>query len=673
MADSLKGILQGIPAKYINELSTEDLIAINEDRTADVSTSALEIISQGNKDLGMLEFLDIGGALAGAGAGAAIGTAVLPGIGTAIGTVMGGAIGTFAGEVTEDLIAEREVNLGFREGGAAREAAISGALDTFTLGAGKGIRAYKAYRATRPSLQELGSEFDSVLKLSEAAADSPEALAQAQKLLQEQGQSLSPLATESATMAVQIGRELGEMGLLSRPIYEADVAKSQEIVLDIFTNFSNSALAKNPEEIGKTVIALKSSADRAMHTIYGRQLDSLSSIKAAKKFTSTKPVVDALENFKKKFETEGFIPFEGKVSKTNLDSAAEKFVNQEILSLTGSVNNRYAKFSLSGLIALDKKINNEIANMIPGGAYGNGTARGQLKELHKSVRDAIIKPMRAADPALAKVYQKMQKEYADGLDFLDLSTVENLIKNGVNKESYQAIGRGLIAENDPEKIKNLMKVAERSIRMLKKTNPKMDTASRINEFRETIRASFLKESQYTREAAQGKTKAISNIFGEDDGAMQMLAQESRIKAMMGERFPAFKQALNHVVAMSKKRNQQTFSLAMRSAELGAVGALAAGAVGTAAGFASVGLGSMAVAGAILASPIFLYKLTSKPGLVNKFIALDNQMLKKSKEVDPKQLSEIAVSNLSKLLAELSDEDIMDVKQSISDPNYTFGR
>ena len=125
--------------------------------------------------------------------------------------------------------------------------------------------------------------------------------------------------------------------------------------------------------------------------------------------------------------------------------------------------------------------------------------------------------------------------------------------------------------------------------------------------------------------------------------------------------------------MSKKRNQQTFSLAMRTAELGAVGSLSVGAVGAAAGFASVGLGTMAVAGAILASPIFLYKLTSKPGLVNKFIALDNQMLKKSKEVDPQQLSEIAVSNLSKLLAELSDEDIMDVKQSISDPNYTFGR
>ena len=114
MADSLKSILQGIPVKYINEISTSDLMAINEDRTEDVSTSALEIISRGNKDLGMLEFLDIGGALAGAGTGAAIGTAVLPGIGTAIGTVIGGAVGTFAGEVTEDLIADREVNLGFR-------------------------------------------------------------------------------------------------------------------------------------------------------------------------------------------------------------------------------------------------------------------------------------------------------------------------------------------------------------------------------------------------------------------------------------------------------------------------------------------------------------------------------------------------------------------------------
>lgn len=672
---SIRDAVKDIPKKYLNELTTEDLQAIVDDDINSLSDSALEIIARGKQDLGLGEFLDIGGAIAGAGTGAAIGTAILPGVGTAIGGVIGGAIGTFAGEVTEDVIADREVNLGFKEGGAAKEAAISAVFDTATLGLGKAYKAYKAYRSANKTLSELGSEFNDVLNVAEAAADSPEALAQTQQILQQNNLSLSPLATESASMLTQIGREFGEMGLLSKPLYDKDIAKSQDLVLDLYSNFSNANLAKNPQEIGKIVVGLKSSADKAVHSVYGSQLKRLQELPSSRKFVSSKPVVDALQAFKAKYEKVGTIPFEGGVTVSSLDDAADSFVESLITDLSGSVANRYAKFSIEGLLAVDKKINNEISKML-GGAYGNGVARGQLRELHNSVRDSVISVMRKTDPSATKIYQKMQSEYSKAMDLLELNTVENLIKNGVNKDAYQSIGRGLIAENNPEKISQLMDVAKKSLLLKKKTNPKMNVQSAFNEFQETVRASFLKEAQYTRLSPVGKNKAISNIFSEAGGATQMLEQSDRMKAIMGNRWPEFKKLLNHVVSMSKKRNQETFSLAQRSAEIQAGTTLlgAGSALGAfAAGSSAIGFASLAAAGAILTAPIFLYKMTSRPSLVNKYIALDNMLLKKAEKGDSKQVTEFAISNVSKLLSELNDEDALEIRQAVSDPNYQFRR
>ena len=48
--------------------------------------------------------------------------------------------------------------------------------------------------------------------------------------------------------------------------------------------------------------------------------------------------------------------------------------------------------------------------MGPGQAYGNGVARGQLKNLHDDIRKTTIGMMRKVDPAVAKVYQRMQKQ-----------------------------------------------------------------------------------------------------------------------------------------------------------------------------------------------------------------------------------------------------------------------
>ena len=663
MADNLLQVARDIPERYVRELSTEDLNAIADGRDDEVSMSGLQILMKGKEDLGFGELLDIGGAMAGAGTGAVIGSAFGP-VGTVVGGVIGGAVGTFAGEVAEDVIADREVQLGFQEGGAAREAAIGAVFDTVTLGVGRGIRAYRGYRAASPSLAEMGQEFRPVLEVMDAAPDSPAALAQTQEfLLRSGGPSLSPIATESASMVTQIGRELGEMGIFSSKYYDEDIAKQKDIVLDAFTSFSNQGLARTQEELGKEIITLKSAADKAMHTVYGSQLDTLKNLKSARSWVTVEPIVNNLREFSKKYESTLVVPFEGQVVTSSLDEGAISLINNLTSELSGSVAGRFAKSRLSDVINLEKRINQEISKMVPGSAYGNGVARRQLQELHNEIRKTTIGMMRKVDPSMAKIYQRMQTEYKNGLDFLDEKGIETLIKNGVNKEAYQAIGRDLLGKN-PEKAKKLMTLAERSIAVKAKTRPNMDVRSEVNKLRESIRASYLKEMNMVETKTTGRSDPIRNIFSEDSGAMTLLRNADSSKAVFGERWPEFKKLLNHVVSMSKTRNRETFSLALRSAEVGAGVALAA--------FASPGAGLLGAV-AILTAPILLYKLTSRPSLVNKYIALDNQLEKVARTMSPEQIPEILISNVSKLLSELPEEDVLDIRQAVSDPNYNFGQ
>jgi len=672
MADNLLQVARDIPERYVRELSTEDLNAIADGRDDDVSMSGLQILMKGKEDLGIGELLDIGGAVAGAGTGAAIGSAFGP-VGTVVGGVIGGAVGTFAGEVAEDVIADREVQLGFQEGGAAREATIGAVFDTVTLGAGRGIRAYRGYRAANPSLSEMGQEFRPILDVIDAAPDSPAALAQAQEFaLRSGGPSLSPTATESASMLTQIGRELGEMGIFSSKYYDEDIAKQKDAVLDAFTSFSNQGVARTQTELGKEFITLKSAADKAMHTVYGSQLDTLKNLKSARSWVTVEPIVKNLREFSKKYEATLFKPFEGQVVVSSLDEGAVSLINNLVSELSGAVTGRFAKSRLEDVINLEKRINQEISKMVPGSAYGNGVARRQLQELHNEIRKTTIGMIRKVDPSMAKIYQRMQREYKNGLDFLDERGVENLIKNGVNKEAYQAIGRDLLGKNQ-EKTKKLMTLAERSIAMKAKTKPKMDVRSEINKFRESVRASYLKENNMVETKTTGRADPIRNIFSEDSGAVTLLRSADSAKQIFGERWPELKKLLNHVVTMSKTRNRKTFSLALSSAEIaagiGVIGGL--GAVGG--GLVGAGVGSLAASALILTAPIFLYKLTSRPSLVNKYIALDNQLEKAARTMSPEQIPEILISNVSKLLSELPEEDVLDIRQAVSDPNYNFGQ
>ena len=665
MAESLKDILKNIPSQYIDQISTDDLVAISEDRIDDVSTSALEIISKGKQDLGIGELLDIPFSIGGALAGAAAGTAVAPGIGTVIGGIVGGAAGSYAGEVTEDVIADRELNLGFRKGGAAREAATSALFDTFFLGAGKAIKTYKAYKSTNKNLSELGKEFKPALELQAAAYDSPEAAVQAQQIIMKGGESISPLVAESAGLGITVARQIGEMGFFSRPLYQESVDNVQKIVVNEFDNFVNANAALPVEDVGERVFGLVESAKNSAQNIYGRQLDALQSLRSSTKFMDVSDVRKAIEEFQESYKSKKIVPFEPTTYVTSMDDDAAKIVNAAMDKVTGQLRQRTAKFDLKGLIAVEKDINTEISKMFTGSGYGNATAKSQLSALHDLVRKGVLSTLRKNDPSLAKIYQKMQSEYSMSVGSIVPKALESMIKNSANKESYSAIGQALVNEYNSEKINNIMKMIDKSVAQIKKEKPKLDVKSEAGKIKQTIRATFLKEEGLIEEAAQEKLYKTTVVE-------KLLRQENRVKAVLGDTWPAFKKIANTASITKKEKQQALFSLAARAAELAAITSVPTAAINAfGATTAAAAASTVGAAILVLASPVMLYKMTSKPSLVNKYLALDNKLDKLVEQADPAVFKEAVLSGLAKLMSELSEEDQFEIRQSVSDANYEY--
>jgi phage tail tape-measure protein len=205
--NKLLALLQKGGRKYGEQLSRADLMAIQENNPAGMSKAGLEVLKAGGEDLGKGEFLDVGTSVAGAISGAGIGAMAGP-VGAAVGGIIGGALGAFGGEVIEDKIAGREVNVGFGKGGAGREALISGGLDMVTLGLGKTVRLANAARKAHRTGNQLGEELAPALATVAAKRGSPEAAAQSAEILNNAGATISPMALQGASMMTRISLSL---------------------------------------------------------------------------------------------------------------------------------------------------------------------------------------------------------------------------------------------------------------------------------------------------------------------------------------------------------------------------------------------------------------------------------------------------------------------------------
>ena len=373
----------------------------------------------------------------------------------------------------------------------------------------------------------------------------------------------------------------------------------------------------------------------------------------------------AIEKFQDSYKSKKVVPFEKTTYVTGMEQDASNIVNAALDKVTGSMRQRTAKFNLKGLIAVEKDINNAINAMIPGSGTGNAEAKRQLSSLHDLVRQGVLSTLRKNDPSLAKIYSKMQNEYSNAVTSITPKALQSMITNSANKESYSAIGQALVAEYNPEKINNIMKMINKSVAQIKKDKPKLDVKSEAGKIKQAIRATFLKEEGLIGEAAQEKIYGTTVI-------QKLLRQENRVKAVLGETWPEFKRIANTASVTKKEKQQALFSLAARSAELVAITSipgtslLFTGGVTGAAAASTIGAAIL-----VLASPVFLYKMTSRPALVNKYLALDNKLDKLVQKSDPKLFAETILSGTAKLMEELSEEDQFEIRQSVSDANYEY--
>jgi hypothetical protein len=479
------------------------------------------------------------------------------------------------------------------------------------------------------------------------------------------GESISPLFAESAGLGITVARQIGEMGFFSRPLYQESTNNVQKIVVNEFENFVNSNAALPTEDLGERVFGLVESAKQSAQNIYGRQLDAIRSLRSSTKFMDVSDVRKVLEEFQDSYKSKKIVPFESTSYVTSMDEDAAKVVNAALDKVTGQFRQRTAKFDLKGLIAVEKDINNEISKMFTGSGYGNATAKGQLSTLHNLMRQGVLSTLRKNDPALAKIYQKMQSEYSNSVGAIVPKAVELMIKNSANRESYSAIGQALVKEYNSEKINNIMKMVDKSVAQIKKDKPKLDVKSEAGKIKEAIRATFIKEEGLIGEAAQEKIYGTTVVE-------KLLRQENRAKAVLGDRWPAFKKIANTASVTKKEKQQALFSLAARAAELAAITSIPGGAMvltGSVGGVAAASTIGAAIL--VLASPVMLYKMTSKPSLVNKYLALDNKLNKLVEQGDPAVFKEAVLSGVAKLMSELSEEDQFEIRQSVSDANYEY--
>ena len=100
-----------IPESFKDRLSDDDLVAIVENREADISRQGMQIINQGRAARGGLsEALDVVGSVVGGVASGAVGGLVAGPVGAIVGGVTGGALGAGAGSVLEDIRDDREID-----------------------------------------------------------------------------------------------------------------------------------------------------------------------------------------------------------------------------------------------------------------------------------------------------------------------------------------------------------------------------------------------------------------------------------------------------------------------------------------------------------------------------------------------------------------------------------
>lgn len=677
MSETTKQLLQGVPARYLQSLSTSDLRALSEGNLDNLSTEGMRTLVAGKQDLGAGEYLDIGTSVAGALGGAALGTAILPGVGTVLGGIIGGAAGAFGGEVAEDVIANRDINTGFGQGGAGREAVISAGFDGLFLGGGKLIRGvgramgFDGFKMA--SILGKGSSPEPITPpafFNELPEGSLESLQQTQRFLESRGGTLLGSQTGRQGSFMRLGESVANAGTLSARYMKEAVERNSEIFTEGFKELVDGIdplLAKTTDGLGAALSDIIVGSERALKDYYGITLDQIK-LKAGSTKVETTLISKTIDNILKDATTE--------LQNTLQDAT------QSVLNRTGSVLTQrspiinpatmnpftYSKRAgLNALIEFQKNFSNVIRNKKPSLTNINAdeVAYRELSQAEGRIKEAIGNTIAMIDPVLAQSYRGLNEFYGKTLDNLYPEAISTSILAAGEKQAYTTLGRIITAATDMSKLRTLMSSIDTVFSAQQKIGTEiLGDVTTPERAKSLIRQSFL--HNIIGDKVSGSIDIYKLTTLADD--IKKPSREEFYRTVLGDKFNNFKTLLNGLKESSEGVPTDFLALSLRGREISSGAGLISGTAFTgassvaasAAGGAVAGIGAAILAPlAIFGVPVVLAKIATNPKATRRLLMLSSAV-NKGVLKDPEVIS----SQAAKVLSELGAEDMQDIESGV---------
>jgi hypothetical protein len=597
--------------------------------------------------------MDIPGGIAGAMTGAKLGTPFgLPGV--IAGGIGGGAVGTFGGSIVSDYLKGEEADFS----DAAKKAAISGVIDTATLGAATKFK---------PVAKLMGfgdGELDTLWKtitgpdpFGRTAAKvlpvgTPESLRQTQAFLESGGGSLTAFQTGNASALQNISEGIGRIGVGSSTVFKnLDKRNAATIGQELQKMMDESLLPS--ENMGSMVYGIIQAGKDAAQSLYDTATVEAGAQIGSRVRFNTGPILAEMKRFVKGAKTDW-----GKdLSPETLDLISTWTQRLGHAGPGKSSPDFVPSVDYKSLMAFQRRLNTEISEL-GRNAFGKTRATPasrELAQLSKLIRERTASLVSDANPQAGAALKAANKAYGEAMDGILPKINANIITRA-DTGQYESIAK-VIEGSNPEQVEafmNSIDVAYNNARLAGIDTGVLDVPS-AEAARSVIKAGWLKNlfSEVTEEGFDpAKFAAKATEF-------KRPVNSRRAKAVLGDDYATFQMLLNAMAESTKQRTGFVGSLVLRSKEAGAVAKTAQSVAG---GF-TLGAGALPTAGAIFLGPVLLAKAATNPAAVRALLDGNRRAATALAAGKISVASDITSSTMASVMGMFSEEDQAEIRNS----------
>ena len=580
--------------------------------------------------------LDVPGGIAGTAFGMKIGAPFIPPMGSIIGGIGMGIIGTFGGKYASEKI-KNDPNVDPADA-AMQEAIVSGAIDIATLGLGK---------ALRPVIKSLRANPNAVV----AAATTPEilptgtiaSLQQTQKLLTPGGGSLLTTQTGRASTMQSLLTSIGSIGLISQRKLNKMLQKNNEVLVDEAKKIMDGLdtnLTLDTTELGQQIFNIIDLGKKSLSDNYRLGLDSITSKYGRVKVDSTK-LVDTLDAFVNSKMVDDVQTLDAPALRI-IDDARNRILGEGLSS----------KASVEKLIAVEKLLKKQIDAAGDFNATNKSQSTAELSELATQFRNALDTSFLNTNSNLASDYQILNAGYKRSRELLVPKIGARFLRAG-DRENFSLVGQSLLNAN-PSEIKKMLASIDEGYAQLAKNGKEIDGVVKTSEHaRAAIRQSYLKTLFSDPDGTFDLFKMSSKL-----AKLESKEEQARLTALLGqEGFASLKRLANAVLESKDAPGANLLSLSIRSKETGALYGLANVAQG------SIALTNAATLPFILTIPSIALAIGTNRTATNRLLGL-NKKVERAYASGTELAPEFIVSNLAKIIDNLSEEEKLQIKADI---------